>query len=73
MNRKEKRYKAHLPGDFYGVHVYAENLQDARSQLRKLLCLDRLPVGTAVYESPVGTEYWENPDRRPRDSHHYTD
>ena len=66
-----KRYKAHLPGDFYGVHVYAENLQDARSQLRENLGIRRLPAGTSVYESPVGTEYWET--RGHRDSYHYID
>lgn len=66
-----KRYKAHLPGDFYGVHVYAENLQDARSQLRKNLGIRRLPAGTSVYESPVGTECWET--RGPRESYHFMD
>lgn len=66
-----KRYKAHLPGDFYGVHVYAENLRDARSQLRKNLGISRLPAGTSVYESPVDTEYWETRPRR--ESYHYTD
>lgn len=54
-----KRYKAHLPGDFYGVHVYADSLQDARRQLRESLGISRLPAGTAVYASPVGSEYWE--------------
>lgn len=66
-----KRYKAHLPGDFYGVHVYAENLQDARSQLRENLGIRRLPAGTSVYESPTGTEYWETHPRR--ESYHYID
>lgn len=71
MNRKEKRYKAHLPGDFYGVHIYAETLQDARSQLRESLEVNRLPAGTEVYESPVGTEYWET--RGHCDSYHHID
>ena len=66
-----KRYKAHLPGDFYGVHIYAENLQDARRRLRESLEVKRLPTGTAVYESPVGTEYWETRPRR--ESYHYID
>lgn len=66
-----KRYKAHLPGDFYGVHVYAENLRDARSQLRESLEVKRLPAGTSVYESPVDTEYWETRPRR--ESYHYID
>jgi hypothetical protein len=71
MNRKEKRYKAHLPGDFYGVHVYGSSLQDARSQLRKSLGISRLPSGTQVYESPVGQEYGET--RVPRDTYHFMD
>ena len=66
-----KRYKAHLPGDFYGVHIYAENLQEARSQLRESLEVKRLPAGTAVYESPTGSEYWETSPRR--ESYHYID
>lgn len=61
-----KRYKAHLPGDFYGVHVYAESLRDARKNLRKNLGIDRLPAGTEVYESPVGSEYWETLSSRAR-------
>ena len=66
-----KRYKAHLPGDFYGMHIYAESLQDARTQLRESLEVRRLPAGTSVYESPIGSEYWET--RSSRESYPFMD
>ena len=44
-------YYARFPGDFYPMDVYAASESGARTQLRAMLDLDRLPRGTEVWKA----------------------
>ena len=48
-NNTKRRYEGNTPGMVYSVTMYAENKQGAKRELRKMLCLQKLPTGTAVW------------------------
>ena len=44
-----KHYYGHAPSMVYAITIYAENVQEARAQLRWFLGVKQLPKGSAVW------------------------
>lgn len=44
-----KHWYCHCPGAVYAFDVYAKNKAEARRFARKILAVDRLPKGTALW------------------------
>ena len=48
-DKAKRRYEGHTPGMVYSITMYAEDKVGAKRELRKALCLDKLPKGAAVW------------------------
>lgn len=49
MNKTKRRYEGQVPGMVYSITMYAADKLGAKRELRKFLCLGRLPKGAAVW------------------------